>query len=168
MQGATGRAEAAGNVARAIVGQDSPDLDALGAKPLRGSAEKPGHGPAAFVGQQFDVGHAGMVINGDMQTLPADAVVEIHVPGAASDAVTGAGDPPKLLRVQMQQTARTRVPRAQTAAQRRAVAVVAYGRTCSCDSTVLKTCSRTGVVCDLLSRSSRLTLMTTAASASSK
>jgi hypothetical protein len=50
-----------------------------------------------------------MVIDRDMQTLPANALVDIHVPRAARDAVADAGDPSELLRVEVQQIAGARV-----------------------------------------------------------
>ena len=109
MQGATGRAKAAGDVARSIVRQHAPDLDAVGAEPLQGPTEKAGHRQASFVGQQLDIGDPGMVIDRDMQTLPANALVDIHVPRAARDAVADPGDPPELLRVEVQQIAGARV-----------------------------------------------------------
>src|SRR4029450_6774455 len=89
-----------------IVSQYPSDPDAMGPEPLQGPTEKAGRRPAPFVGQQFDIGDLGMIIDRDMQTLPADAVMEIDVAGAAGDAVAHASDPTEFLRIAMHQIAR--------------------------------------------------------------
>src|SRR4030095_5309346 len=99
VQRPAGRAEAAGDVPRSIVSQYPSDPDAMGPEPLQRPTEKAGHRLAPFVGQQFDIGDPGMIIDRDMQTLPADAVMEIDVAGAAGDAGAHARDPTEFLRI---------------------------------------------------------------------
>jgi hypothetical protein len=104
LQAPTGGAEAAREIARAIVSQDPPHAHPAGAEPAQGPAEKGTHGQAAFIGEQLRVGHARVVVDGDVEKLPADA------PGAVSpvagNAMAQAANPPEFLGVQVHQVAR--------------------------------------------------------------
>jgi hypothetical protein len=104
LQAPTGRAEAARDVARPIVGQDPPHAHPAGAKPAQGPAEKGTHRHPAFIGEQLHVRHARVVVDGDVEHLPADA------PGAvgpvAGHAMAQAANPREFLGVQVHQVAR--------------------------------------------------------------
>jgi hypothetical protein len=66
-------------VAGAVVGQDPFDLDAVAAVVGECAAEEAGSGRGFLVGEHFGVGEAAVVVDGDVDVLPAlvvDAAVE--------------------------------------------------------------------------------------------
>src|SRR5256712_3156860 len=73
MEGATGRAKAPRQVGRAVVGEHAPDARPARPKPREGAAHKAAHRLRPLVGQQLDVRHARVVIDGDVHELPAGA-----------------------------------------------------------------------------------------------
>jgi hypothetical protein len=75
----------------------------MGTKPSQRPAKKAGRRDAALVGQQLDIGDARVVINGNVQILPANAVVEVHVARPPGEAVPHARDATEFLRVEVEQ-----------------------------------------------------------------
>lgn len=92
----------------AVVGQETAWSDAVGAKPGKGPLEK-GRGVLLFFGiQRLDVTEPGMVIDADIDVLPADS-------SGAAGAVSGDPmtdetwrDPTELLDVHVEQVTRVR------------------------------------------------------------
>ena len=96
-------AEEARAVARAVVGQQTTDADAERAVVTDRSVEESDGGVAAFMGQDLREGEAGVVVDGDVNELPASAATG---PRAISgDAMTGLEEASELLDVEMQQVA---------------------------------------------------------------
>ena len=96
-------AEEARAIARAIVGQQTTNVDAEGAVVSDRSMEESHGGVAAFIRQDLREGEAGVVVDGDVNELPASTGTG---PRAVScDAMTGAEEAAELLDVEMQQIA---------------------------------------------------------------
>src|SRR5690606_5577357 len=72
-------------VDKGVVGQDSQHGDAVVAEPGHGAVQERGGGGVAFVGQGFDVGQAGVAVDGDVQVVVADT--------AAADLLAAAVHP---------------------------------------------------------------------------
>src|SRR5262245_50569422 len=64
-------------IAVAVVGHNPLDRDAMTGKPGERTFEKAGGGFLALVRQDFAVGKSAGVVDADMQTLPADAVMSV-------------------------------------------------------------------------------------------
>ena len=107
LQAAARGAETSGEVARPVVSEHASDAHAAGAKPAQGPAQEGAHCGPAFVVQQLHVGHPRVIIDRDVQKLPADpARAILSLPG---NAMADPANPAQLLRVQVQQVARRRV-----------------------------------------------------------
>jgi hypothetical protein len=63
----------AGSEACAVVGPDAAELDAKASKEAQSVKEKAQAGSAFFVGQDFRVGQARVVIDRRMQAFPTDS-----------------------------------------------------------------------------------------------
>src|SRR3954470_20039091 len=96
-------AQGAGLIAGAVIGEETADGDAeLGVVAESGEQEG-GSGKAFFIGQDLGKGDAGVVVDGDMDVLPADvAGIAFAV---AMDAVADAADAAQFLDVEMEQIA---------------------------------------------------------------
>lgn len=103
MQALTGGAEAARDVPGAIVGEHAPDADAVVAKSAERPPEKAGDGGAVIIGSELDVCDPRVIVDGDVQQIPTDAVVAIDIARPPGDAVAEPRDPTQLLCVQVQQ-----------------------------------------------------------------
>jgi len=79
MQASTGGAEASRDVPGAIVGEHAPDADAVVAKSAERPPEKAGDGGAVIIGSELDVGDPRVIVDGDVQQIPTDAVVAIDI-----------------------------------------------------------------------------------------
>ena len=85
---AQGFGVAEGSEAGAIVRHDALDLDAEASKEAQGIEEKAQAGRAFFVGQDFRVGEARVVVDRQMDILPADAAGVALAGPVAGDPVT--------------------------------------------------------------------------------
>jgi hypothetical protein len=93
--------EPVGNVAGAVVGHDGLDPDAAILEPGDRASEEGRGGWGPFVRQDLGVGHAGGVVDSDMDELPADASDSC---GAVSvDTMADAADTAQLLDVDVDQ-----------------------------------------------------------------
>jgi hypothetical protein len=63
-----------GDVGRAVVGDHTLDADAVAGKEGECSAEEASSGGAFLVREDFDVGESAVVVDGDVDVLPADGV----------------------------------------------------------------------------------------------
>src|SRR5437870_1740609 len=99
MQASTGGAEAA----RDVPGENALDADAVVAKSAERPPEKAGDGGAVIIGSELDVGDPRVIVDGDVQQIPTDAVVAIDLAYPPGDAVAEPRDPTQLLCVQVQQ-----------------------------------------------------------------
>ena len=90
-------------IARAVVGQQTTNVDAEGAVVSDRSMEESHGGVAAFIGQDLREGEAGVVVDGDVNELPAGAATALGLVGG--NAMTGAEEAAELLDVEMQQIA---------------------------------------------------------------
>src|SRR3954447_24090526 len=62
----------AGAVGRAVVGEQALDGDAVASVEVDGALEEGDRGGCLLVGEDFDVGQAGAVVDGDVHVFPAD------------------------------------------------------------------------------------------------
>ena len=80
--------------------------DPPAAKETDGATQEAGRGRAFLIGEHFDIGEPGGVVDGDVDELPADPA---HPGGAvAVDAVAGPADLAELLHVDVDELARPR------------------------------------------------------------
>jgi len=77
-------------VGRAVVGQDAFDGDAVAGIERQGAAQEPDRGAGLFVGENFGVGQASRVVDGDVHEVPA---------GFAPDSAGGVGERAGVVRV---------------------------------------------------------------------
>jgi hypothetical protein len=99
-EGTAGDRVHGGAIGGAVIGDQSFDRDAVPSVEGDGPAQERDRGGGAFVGENFDIGQAGAVVDGDVDELPALVVDPAMVPTgalAAQDAVSGAPDPAELL-----------------------------------------------------------------------
>ncbi len=104
----TGLAELAGAVGRAVVGEQGADVDTMLGVESHGLAEEVDGGGGLLIGEHGGEGETRVVVDGDMQGLPA----EVGAAGAAAAAIATNGNPLKTghsLDVKVQQVAGTRV-----------------------------------------------------------
>ena len=73
--GGTGAVPEPGFVAAAVVGEDTLGLDAAAAVPAMRSSEKGRRGRGGLVRQDFDIGQSAVVIDADVDELPAPTPV---------------------------------------------------------------------------------------------
>src|ERR1035438_1106261 len=106
LQIAAGLGKEGGAEARTVVGHDAPDLDAEVGEVGHGLAEEAAGRSCFFIGQQGGEGDAGVVVDGDIQKLPAGAAGFIL--GIAGDAMAGLVNAGQLLNVDVQQVAGSR------------------------------------------------------------
>jgi hypothetical protein len=92
-----------GAVARAVIGHQPLDADAVRGEPRHGALQERGDRLFALVVEHLDVGQAGAVIDADVDELPADSARARRA--IAVDAMAGAADAPKLLDVDVDQFA---------------------------------------------------------------
>ena len=62
-----------GNVARAVISEDSADCDLSICKPSHGTAKELAGGLTSFIIEDFHIGETRIVIDCDVNELPADA-----------------------------------------------------------------------------------------------
>ncbi len=99
-----GIAEAPVSVAGAVIGKDAADGDAEAGVKGAGHEEEEDGGAMTLIGEDGGEGDAGMVIDGDVQVLPAGAA---SFPAAvAVDAMAGVHDAGQTLDIQVQQVSR--------------------------------------------------------------
>ncbi len=113
------------SVSGAIVRKQAQGSDTSSCKPLEGMIQKALCGLSALIGQNLDVGQAGVIIDADVGELPADAF-DSRAP-IAVDAVTHASDTSQFLGIGMQEIpggipfiTPHRLPRLQVASARQA------------------------------------------------
>jgi len=94
---AASRREEPGAIAGAVVGENSVGLNSVLSIPGQSTPQKTCHRFSAFVGQDFHVGEATEVIDGDVGVLPADAAVAMLA--LARDAMAEPLNPAQLLDV---------------------------------------------------------------------
>src|ERR1700692_4097164 len=103
-------AEGEGLVAGAVVGHDAFDLDAEAVVVGEGGLEEAGGASLLLVGHDLGEGDAGVVVDGDMDELPAEPFAPcppVALPSAvAGDAMTDSIDPAELLDVEVDHPAR--------------------------------------------------------------
>jgi hypothetical protein len=96
---ATGLAEGARELAGAVVGQHRSDAHAAPAEPAHYAMQKGDGALGALVGHRLGQRHAGAVVDGGVDELPA------HAPGAPSaiamDAMANSADPAEFLGVEV-------------------------------------------------------------------
>jgi hypothetical protein len=93
-----------GAVGAAVVSQEALHDDALRRVPGHGAPQEAGRGGAGFVGEHLGVGEPGVVVDGHVDVLPADAPlaaapIPVH-------AMADAADPPQLLDVEVDEVPR--------------------------------------------------------------
>lgn len=94
----------AGAVSRSVVGEESARDGAAVGEEAEGSLEKARGGLAPFIGENFDVGQPGVIIDADVGKLPTDAS---DTRAAISiDTVAWTSDASQLLDVRVKQIAR--------------------------------------------------------------
>src|ERR671913_481395 len=99
----TGVAKGARDIPAAVVTHYAVNPDAQLAKPRDRTSEKPGRAVAALAREDFDEGHAGGVIDGDMHVFPARAPMpDLPIP---VNPMADAANPPERFDVQMQEIA---------------------------------------------------------------
>lgn len=96
--------EGVGDVAAAIVGQQSLRHDLTAPKPPQCTSEEYDRRDGLFVRKDLHVGQTGRIVDTDVRKLPADS--RLTNPTVSVDAVTDPSDPPQLLRVQVEQLPR--------------------------------------------------------------
>jgi len=88
----------------AVIAQQTSRLRASGCEPVEGAQEKVGGGLPALVGKDLDVSQARVIVDADMDKLPADAT---HPGGAIPvDTVTDPADAPQLLDINVEKLSR--------------------------------------------------------------
>jgi hypothetical protein len=98
-----GLAEEMAAVAGAVVGHDPAHADAVAGEPDHCPSEEARAAVAGLVVQDLDIGEPGMVVDADVDKLPADAIV-LAAPGPG-DAMAGLVEAGELLDVEMDQIA---------------------------------------------------------------
>ena len=92
-------------VGERVVGQDPLDGDPVGRVPGRGSAQESGAGRAFLVGKDLRVGQPGVVVDGGVDVVVADATAFDVLAAAVSAPAAAVGDPADLLDVDVDQFA---------------------------------------------------------------
>jgi hypothetical protein len=95
--------EVVGVEAGSVVGEHTPCGDAEALEVGHGCGQEAGGGVRLFVRVECGVGDAGVIIDGDVEELPACSTS--LVPGVAGDAMAGLDDAGELLDVDVQQVA---------------------------------------------------------------
>jgi len=100
-------ADGAGAIGRAVVGEQAAGPDSSSCEEAESTIQEGFGGVLALVGEDFDVGEAGVIIDAGVDELPADAA---YVFGSiAVDAMADPADACQLLSIDVQQVARSRV-----------------------------------------------------------
>ena len=99
-EAAASTTEVAGAVTGTIVGEQASDADAKRAIVGVGEEKELGSGKAALIGQDLGEGDAGMVVDGDVDELPAGGAGASGL--IAGNAVTGVLEAAELFDVEMQ------------------------------------------------------------------
>jgi hypothetical protein len=101
-------------VAGAVIGEDALDGYAVAAVEGGGAAEEAGSGAGFLVVEHLGVGEAAVVVDGDVDVLPAFDLAELSDPAGlrlarpgAADPVTDPADTPELLDVDVEQLSRS-------------------------------------------------------------
>jgi hypothetical protein len=89
-----------------VVGHDALDPDAVAAEEAQGVDEEGEAGAALLVGVDLGIGQPGVVVDGQVQVLPADAAARTLAGAIAGDAVADAREATELLDVDVDQLAR--------------------------------------------------------------
>ena len=92
---AAGRSEEFGAISGTAIGQDALDLDAMLGVEGEGLVESGQDAGGAFVGEERGEGEAGVVVDGDVETLDAGAGVALSAIAGRPDA--GPGEAAQLL-----------------------------------------------------------------------
>jgi hypothetical protein len=71
---AAGEGVDGGAVGGAVVAEHAFDADAVAAREADGAGEEAGGGRCCLVGEDFGVGESAVIVDGDVEVLPADAV----------------------------------------------------------------------------------------------
>jgi hypothetical protein len=103
----TGGPKAVGAIGRAVVGQDPAHADAVGAEPPQRAPQKVAGGGLPFVGEQLHIRDARVIVDGDVQVLPAGAADPMEA--LAGHAVPQAPNAAQLLGIEVEQVADRRV-----------------------------------------------------------
>jgi len=104
--GAAQGGQAVGPIGRPVVREDALHDNAASSEPGEGAPQKAGDGDGPLIRQDFGVGHAGAIINADVDKLPADAARP--GPSVPGDAMADPADAAQLLDVEMEQLPRLR------------------------------------------------------------
>jgi hypothetical protein len=91
-------------ISTAVVRQQASGLNASGREPVEGPFQKVGGGLPPLVGKNLDVSDARVIVDADMDKLPADATDVGRA--IAVDAVTDSSDTPQLLGVDVKKLPR--------------------------------------------------------------
>ena len=103
-ESSAGRSKTARAVARAVIGHDASDWDAMGAVPSHQSFQEGGRGRGSFIGLDLGIGQTGSIIDGDVDEFPAGASGLFAV--VAGDAMTNGFDTGELLGVDVDEFSR--------------------------------------------------------------
>jgi hypothetical protein len=97
--------EGPGDVAAAVVSEQTFDVDPLSAVPTQGPLEEPCGGLSPLVGQDLDVAEAAVVIDADVDELPAASVVSASA--VSGDPMSNFAESPEFFGVEVQEFTRT-------------------------------------------------------------
>src|SRR5258708_5920623 len=95
-----------GSEAGAVVGHDAIDLDAMGPEEAQRVKEKAQAGSTFFIGQDFRISDAGVVVDCQMQIFPTDPAAVALALAIAGDAVADLLETTQLLDIDMDDLAR--------------------------------------------------------------
>ena len=93
-EGGHGRAHGVGPVAGAIVGEDPLGLDAVAGEEAKGGVEESDGAAGGLIGEDLSESETGVIIDGDVEELPAGArgVIVLTVAGNAMARAHDAGE----------------------------------------------------------------------------
>jgi hypothetical protein len=98
-----GGGKAAGDVARAVVGHDAGDCDAVAGVPGDEASKEGGSGWGSFISEDLRISKSGGIVDGDVDELPAGAPAVL--PAVAGDAMADDLNATQLLGVDMDELA---------------------------------------------------------------
>jgi hypothetical protein len=101
-----GVSEEVGSIAGAVFGQDALDAHPAPTKPGRGAFQETRRGLLALVGQDLDGGEPRVVVDADMDEVPANSPTAAVSGAPAGHAMAGTAESAQLLDVEMEQLAR--------------------------------------------------------------
>jgi|SRR5271157_2348200 len=100
-----GRREVVTSIAAAVVGQDPFDADAMSAVETPGASQEVGRGSRRLVGQLLGIGKATVVVDRDVNAVPAQSTMVVADSSAMNSMAATWPDPPEHLGVEMDELA---------------------------------------------------------------